>query len=238
MQRTAGSGPYCPGDEIISVSAEQRFSQNLLKGKKVVQQVFFVRHGETDWNAFRRIQGQSDIPLNQTGRIQAGKAAEAFRDLPLEICFSSPFSRAYETAELILQGRKVPIVMDDMLKEISYGSDEGQDLGRIHEDSGLPLHAFFHAPESYIPPDGGETIPRLQYRCGQFLEMLKEMDSRIQGNVLVTTHGAWIQAMILLVDNRPVSEFWHGKRQGNCSVTVIRPEHSGWKLVAEAVSYI
>lgn len=203
-----------------------------------MQQVFFVRHGETDWNAFRKIQGQSDIPLNQTGRVQARKAAERFHDIPLEICFSSPFSRAYETAELILQGRKVPIVKDDRLKEISYGVDEGLDIGRIHEDSGLRLHAYFHAPESYTPPDGGETILQLQSRCGQFLEMLKEMDSKIHGNVLVTTHGAWIQAMISLVDNRPVSEFWHEKHQGNCSVTVIKPEHSDWELVAEAVSYI
>ena len=203
-----------------------------------MHQVFFIRHGETDWNAFRKIQGQSDIPLNQTGRIQAGKAAEAFRGIPFDICFSSPFSRAYETAELILRDRKVQIVTDDRLKEISYGADEGQNIDRIHEETGLPLHAFFHAPERYVPPKGGETIPELQRRCVWFLEMLKDMDSRIQGNVLVTTHGAWIQAMILLVDKRPVSEFWHGKRQGNCSVTVIRPEHSEWNLVAEAVSYI
>ena len=68
--------------------------------------LYMVRHGETDWNKARRIQGQVDIPLNEFGRRLAKKTALGLADVPFDLCYTSPMSRAKETAKLILQGRE------------------------------------------------------------------------------------------------------------------------------------
>lgn len=183
-----------------------------------------------------RIQGQVDIPLNAKGRYQGRMASAFFSGIPIGQCISSPFSRAYDTARLILAGRTVNIRTDDRLKEISYGIGEGQDLNRIYVDETLTLHSYFFAPECYIPPTNGESIPQLLDRCRSFLELLESQEENLPDHLLVTTHGAWIQGMILVVDHRPVSDFWKGKKQENCAVTILKWEEKRWWLEAEAVS--
>ena len=70
--------------------------------------IYFVRHGETDWNKERKIQGQVDIPLNEFGRHLARETAKGLRDVPFDVCFTSPLGRARETAEIILQRCSYP----------------------------------------------------------------------------------------------------------------------------------
>ena len=67
--------------------------------------LYIVRHGETDWNKARKIQGQSDIPLNEFGRHLARETAKGLADVHFDLCFTSPLSRAKETAQIILDGR-------------------------------------------------------------------------------------------------------------------------------------
>ncbi|HHG91038.1 MAG TPA: histidine phosphatase family protein, partial [Devosia sp.] len=100
-------------------------------------ELFFARHGETDWNRERRYQGQRDIPLNPTGRGQADAIGPLLVDLlaandlnPAEIdWFASPLSRARETMERMRDAFNTPlpeIVYDDRLQEISFGVMEGK----------------------------------------------------------------------------------------------------------------
>ena len=81
--------------------------------------LYIVRHGETDWNKKRRIQGQVDIPLNDFGRSLARKTAKGLSGIPFEVCYTSPLGRAKETARLILEGRKTPILEDQRIIEMS-----------------------------------------------------------------------------------------------------------------------
>ena len=83
--------------------------------------LYMVRHGETDWNKARRIQGQVDIPLNAFGRHLAEETGKGLTDIPFEVCISSPLGRAVETAELILEGRDVPILTDRRIVEMAFG---------------------------------------------------------------------------------------------------------------------
>ena len=66
--------------------------------------LYIMRHGRTDWNVRHKLQGRTDIPLNEEGRRMAEKAREEYRDVPLDICFCSPLIRARETAEIVLRG--------------------------------------------------------------------------------------------------------------------------------------
>lgn len=87
--------------------------------------LYIIRHGETDWNKQRRLQGQSDTELNEYGIRLAQITGEALKDIRFDHIFSSPLKRAYRTAEIIRDGRTVPIVTDDRLKEIGFGINEG-----------------------------------------------------------------------------------------------------------------
>lgn len=84
--------------------------------------VYLVRHGETDWNLFKRFNGRTDVYLNQTGIAQARLQAENLRDISFGACFCSSQTRARQFCEIIHQG---PIVFDDRLAEINCGEFEG-----------------------------------------------------------------------------------------------------------------
>ena len=88
--------------------------------------LYLVRHGETDWNKQKRIQGQVDIPLNAFGRSLAKKTAEGLKSIPFDVCYSSPLGRAEETARLILNERDVPIITDNRIMEMAFGEYEGK----------------------------------------------------------------------------------------------------------------
>ena len=74
--------------------------------------IYVMRHGQTDWNVAKRLQGRSDTVLNENGRELARKTGEALLAVPFAAVFSSPLKRAKETAELALGGRKIPIFED------------------------------------------------------------------------------------------------------------------------------
>ena len=87
--------------------------------------LYIMRHGRTDWNDLRKLQGRTDIPLNDAGREMAEAARKEYADVHFDICFCSPLIRARETAEIVLRDRNIPIVPDDRLKEMSFGECEG-----------------------------------------------------------------------------------------------------------------
>ena len=83
--------------------------------------LYIVRHGETDWNKSHRVQGRTDIPLNDYGRRLAEETAEGMKDIQIDIGMTSPLLRAKETAQIILKGRDVPLYDEARLQEISFG---------------------------------------------------------------------------------------------------------------------
>lgn len=87
--------------------------------------LYIMRHGKTDWNVLHKLQGRTDIPLNDEGRLMAMKAREDYKDIDIDICYCSPLVRAFETAQIVLKDRGIPIIMDDRLVEMSFGEYEG-----------------------------------------------------------------------------------------------------------------
>ncbi len=87
--------------------------------------LYIIRHGETSWNAEGRLQGQTDIPLNENGIRLAKITGEALKEVPFDLAISSPLKRARQTAELVLAGRQVPVLEDARIEELSFGSWEG-----------------------------------------------------------------------------------------------------------------
>lgn len=169
--------------------------------------LYIMRHGRTDWNNRNKLQGQTDIPLNEEGREMARRAGEEYSDIPLDICFCSPLVRARETAELVLQNRNVPIVYDERLKEIKFGIYEGIENSFSIPD--CPVNRFFFHPEEYLEAvEGGESTPELMARTGAFLKECVEPLLEKGKNILIVGHGAMNLSIVCQVKNLPVEEFW------------------------------
>lgn len=87
--------------------------------------LYLIRHGETDWNKERKLQGKSDIALNAFGRTLARKTAKHLSNLSFDLAITSPLKRAKETAEILLEGREIPLLEDERLAEMGFGCLEG-----------------------------------------------------------------------------------------------------------------
>lgn len=168
--------------------------------------LYIIRHGKTDWNEERRMQGRTDIPLNENGRQMAREAAKEYGYINFDICYSSPLKRARETAEILLEGRNIPIIADDRLLEMGFGEYEGTGKDDRPEDS--PITDFFEAPEKYQADKGAETFEELFRRTGDFLENVVKPLLKDGKDILIVGHGAMNSAIISQVKNFELKDFW------------------------------
>lgn len=169
--------------------------------------LYIMRHGKTQWNTLGKLQGRTDIPLNEEGRNMAIEAAEEYKDIKIDICYCSPLKRAKETAELFLKERQVPIIEDARLMEMCFGSYEGMtDYLTIKNH---PISVIFQEPESYKESVGeAETFDELFGRTGEFLKEIVGPQLAQGKNVLIVGHGAMNASIVCQVKKLPVSEFW------------------------------
>ena len=132
--------------------------------------VYFLRHGQTAWNAEKRMQGQTNVPLNDVGRRQA---REAGGRLPaIGVCLTSPLQRARETARPALGGEGTPIRDELLLVEQGYGVAEGSSQDAAYDDPQDPMYNYGHAPQDYRPPEGGEKLRGAVPACTRVFEQL------------------------------------------------------------------
>lgn len=212
--------------------------------------LYIIRHGETDWNRYKRIQGRTDIPLNESGRELARRVGMALRNVPFARVISSPLQRAVETARLAVGERSLPIRTDWRISEISFGAGEGRAfLGKAYggetqqlremirrngyQEADPQFHWFFDAPENYRPPAGGERIEELLARTRDFLDDLAKEDG--DETILVSTHGAASRALLANIGQIELKDFWQGCVPPNCSVSIAARESGAWKLLERDV---
>ena len=198
--------------------------------------IYFVRHGETIWNKEKKIQGQSDIPLNEYGKELGYITADALKDIPFDIVYSSPLIRAKETAEILVKNRNLKIYEDHRLIEMSFGEGEGESLPEIHAHPEMNLHNFIHNPGEYTPPAGGETFEELYARCKTFIEEYILPVEQKYNCMLIVGHGALIRGMIHYINHRPSKDFWIITHK-NCSVTIADCTNGKLTLLEEAKIY-
>lgn len=168
--------------------------------------LYIMRHGKTDWNAAYRLQGSTDIPLNEEGREMARKAAEEYKDIALDVCYASPLIRAKETAEIFLSGRNIPLIFDDRLKEMCFGEYEGVD--HIYEKPETNIYKMFKDPSHYKADRGAESFEELFERTGEFLDEVIKPEMAAGRNVIIVGHGAMNTSIINRYRNIPLERFW------------------------------
>lgn len=150
--------------------------------------LYLIRHGQTDWNVAGRIQGSTDIPLNDTGRKQAACLAEGMERRPVTQVFSSTLSRAYETAAAIGKSQNVPVYGLSELEEVNYGEWEGLTMAEIEERYPKELEQWYLSPVE-VAPAGGETQTQVYDRCRRAMARILD---QAKGDVAIVSHGATV----------------------------------------------
>src|SRR5262245_16165254 len=111
---------------------------------------YFLRHGQTDWNAEGRFQGHADIPLNARGILQAEEACRVLKECSVDLIVCSPLVRALKTAAIVGEQLRKPLFVDSELKERSFGSLEGLIVNDVKRQLGLrPSERMMH----HLPAD-------------------------------------------------------------------------------------
>lgn len=151
---------------------------------------WFLRHGETDWNAQGLSQGRTDIPLNTVGLAQAERAARTLQGLGIATIVSSPLSRARATAEVVAGTLGLPIAaFDDDLREMNFGEQEGRPMGDWYDDWIAGTYT----------PERAEPFPALLARAVAAVNRALERPAP----VLVVAHGALFRALRLAFGHEP-----------------------------------
>lgn len=168
--------------------------------------LYIIRHGKTDWNVEYRLQGRTDIPLNEEGRKMAREAAKKYAGIHFDVCYSSPLVRAMETAQILLENRDVPIIPDSRLLEMCFGEAEGTKDCFNHPERGI--YKFFKDPENYVTVEGAESFDELFARTGDFLRSVVKKDLEAGKDVLIVGHGAMNNSIVSQVRGIPLKDFW------------------------------
>ena len=168
--------------------------------------LYIIRHGKTDWNNRKKLQGQTDIPLNEEGRSMAKEAGKRYKDIHFDVCYCSPLVRAKETAGLLLEGRNVPVIYDDRLKEMSFGIYEGTEY--VFEKPECPVRELFFHPENYKAEGDAERLEDLFARTGSFLDEVAYPQVKEGKDVLIVGHGAMNSSIICQVNHRTMADLW------------------------------
>ncbi|MBN9061077.1 MAG: histidine phosphatase family protein [Rhizobiales bacterium 65-9] len=177
--------------------------------------IYFIRHGETDWNAEGRLQGQRDIPLNDLGRVQAHEAGAKLKaTVPLiEDCefLCSPMLRTRETMEIARRAMGLHGVgyrLEDRLKELTFGEWEGSIWSEVKARDPIGAKARTRDKWNFAPP-GGESYAMLAERVRPVIDGLTR-------DTVMVSHGGVARALMAMIGGVPIElapnqDIWQGK---------------------------
>ncbi len=157
--------------------------------------VFLVRHGQTDYNAERRVQGQIDIPLNDTGRWQAERVGARLSAYGPAKILTSDLSRAADTARAIAAHHsETPFVETELLREVGYGVFEGLNGDEIVGLYPEEFRLWQEDREGYMPPEA-ETIEQQRERAVRAAKLI-ESEGEEGSTIVVVSHGAIMRSLV------------------------------------------
>lgn len=175
--------------------------------------LYLTRHGQTEWNLQKKMQGHKDSPLTEYGIRQAEWLKERLEKIRLDAIYSSTSPRALNTARILLGNRSLDILEDDSLKEINMGLWEGRQIEHIQQQYPLQYDQFFNEPHVYRPAGHGETYTELLERT---LPVIENILTEHKGEqVLIVTHRITLKA--------DMSHFLHKKLHEIASMPDIYP---------------
>jgi len=184
--------------------------------------IILTRHGRTEWNTRKKIMGHKSIPLDETGVRQAQELGETLAKEKVHAIYSSPLSRAEDTAKEIARHHDLaPVIIPDVA-ERDYGEHTGVEVNDLTDEE---LEKIFHFK---IKPKDGESVLEVADRAISFLKMI--LDQHKEETVVIVGHGTFNRLLLSHLFNWPLKD--HRKvKQENCAITEIIIEDGKPRLV-------
>lgn len=171
--------------------------------------LYIIRHGQTEWNIAYKLQGKTDIPLNEEGRRQAEEARKLFNNIDIDLIICSTLDRAKETCRIINKDKNIPVIYDERICERDHGVLEGVDARTIDFDELMNY---------YIDKklENGESIQEFFDRIHSFL---RELESTYKDEkILLVTHGGVSRAINCYFYGIPEDENIKDLMINNCEI--------------------
>lgn len=194
--------------------------------------LYVTRHGQTQWNTERRMQGHKDSPLTQNGIDNASLLGKHLKDVRFDCVYSSPLRRAMHTAELIVGDRPLEIIPTPELKEMSFGIWEGQYSEELYQIYPEQYDNFWNHPECYEPIEGGESFEQFKNRVNGWLNEIT-LDKPGE-NILVVTHTCVIKELYSIINKLPLKDFWSDPVIQDTCLSIIEIEDGTTRFLLEA----
>ena len=191
-----------------------------------VKKVLFIRHGQTDFNRERRLQGAMPVPLNECGRSQSRSLAEYLKTVRIDAIYASPRSRALETAQIVGELLRQPVRQDERLAEIAFGDFEGHTFAEVEARFPLAYRKWESGYRPYQVP-GGESRLDVQRRMqAAWDEITSKSDME---TVALVGHSSammiWLASMFAQLPDKPMK---------NTSITTLERFEDIWQISAFA----
>jgi probable phosphoglycerate mutase len=192
--------------------------------------LYITRHGETEWNKEKRMQGWLDSNLTESGIKNAVSLGERLKETEFTAIYSSPSGRTKATTSLIRGERDIPVIYDENLKEIKLGQWEGRTHASIKEMYQTEFESFWNTPLQYTSV-GGETFEETRARASQVLDRIKREYK--SGNMLIVTHSVVIKCLFSFFKNSSIETLWDPPYIHDTSLTIVEMNEDGFKLILE-----
>lgn len=173
--------------------------------------IWIARHGQTDLNHDKRMQGLTDCPLNEKGVEQARQSRKNIGDVCFDAVYASPLKRAQLTGSIIGNVDPSQVITDERLIETDFGKYEGCKYYLM----GPAMTLYWMFPKRFPVPDTVESLDSMKERAASFL---KELETKEYNNVLIACHGGIMRALCGYLDDAPDGLHW--ERMKNCEIRV------------------
>jgi probable phosphoglycerate mutase len=199
----------------------------LLKGKTAMLMIILVRHGLTEWNRVERFRGRAEIPLNKIGLEQARKTSRLVKGKwkPTAI-YSSPLSRAMQTAQRIAKGNRLLVQPLDGLIDIDYGKWQGLSAEEVRKDWPEMISNWYEHPEIVQIP-GGETLAQVRHRAVTTLNELCRL--HFNEEIVLISHTVVNRLILLDILGLGNNRFWDIEQEP-CAINVIEKRNEKYIL--------
>ena len=187
--------------------------------------IWITRHGQTDLNKKKLMQGLSDIPLNEKGISQANDARNMIGDIKFDAVYSSSLKRAVKTASIIGGISEDEVIKDDRIIETDFGKYEATSYYAM----GPAMTLYWALPEVFKAPKTVEPIKHMVKRSSDFL---KELENKEYENVLVVCHGGIIRALCGYLEDRKNGIKWRPKPK-NCEIRVYEAKNGKHSFIKD-----
>jgi glucosyl-3-phosphoglycerate phosphatase len=189
------------------------------------ERLLIWRHGRTEWNATRRIQGQADVELDEVGRAQAQQSAYLLAAEKPDYVVSSDLRRARDTAVVLTDLLNLPLQIDERFRERHFGPWQGLTATEVVAEYPEEYYVWKRGGQPDVP--GIETEEVLTKRM---LAGVTEATAATDGTVCVVTHGGAARRMILGLLDWPPELVWRLEALGNCRWATLLNTSRGWRL--------